>query len=206
MEGIASQQVVEKLLELLHLCPKMNSVRERVALLELLAREASRLMDADRASIFLLDRDKHELWSTVALGSAEILRFNAAAGIAGAVVKTGQMINVPNAQSDPRFYAAIDAQTGYHTRNLLAAPLLNLEGQILGVFVIQTPFEPDELVSGLPVERDHAVERALRQRLAAGERGKQRMPRGGKAIVLAAYGRIRVHGIHTMTTQIWPGP
>ena len=166
MEGIASQQVVEKLLELLHLCPKMNSVRERVALLELLAREATRLMDAERASIFLLDRDKHELWSTVALGSAEILRFNATLGIAGAVVKTGQMINVPDAQSDPHFYAAIDAHTGYHTRNVLAAPLLNLEGEILGVFEMLNKMEglftraDEELLSAFAAQAAIAVETA----------------------------------------------
>src|SRR3989449_6292052 len=144
----------------------MNSVRERVALLELLAREATRLMDAERASIFLLDRDKHELWSTVALGSAEILRFNATLGIAGAVVKTGQMINVPDAQSDPHFYAAIDAHTGYHTRNVLAAPLLNLEGEILGVFEMLNKIEglftraDEELLSAFAAQAAIAVETA----------------------------------------------
>ncbi len=121
-----ADQLTDKLLAILNICRQMNSVRERRALLDLLAREAARLMEADRASIFLLDRDKGELWSTVALGSAEPLRFDARLGIAGAVVATGQMINVTDAQNDSRFYRGIDVQTGYHTRSLLAAPLVNL--------------------------------------------------------------------------------
>ena len=92
--------LANKLLEILRLCPKMNSVRERIALLHLLAAEASRLMEAERASIFLLDRERNELWPTVALGSADILRFDARVGIAGAVVMSGQLINALDAQSD----------------------------------------------------------------------------------------------------------
>ncbi len=159
-------QLTDKLLEILHLCPRMNSVRDRVALLELLAREATRLMDAERASIFLLDRDRQELWSTVALGSAEVLRFDAGLGIAGAVVGSGEFINVADARSDPRFYPGIDAETGYRTRNILAAPLLNLEGQLLGVFEVlnkvQGPFAraDEELLSAFAAQAAIAVETA----------------------------------------------
>jgi Nif-specific regulatory protein len=159
-------RIADKLLEILRLCPKMNSVRERVALLGLLAREASRLMEAERASIFLLDREQRELWSTVALGRAEVLRFDARLGIAGAAATSGQLINVPDAKSDPRFHPGIDAQTGYHTRNLLAAPLLNLEGQSLGAFEVLNKMEgtftqaDEELSSAFAAQAAIAVETA----------------------------------------------
>ena len=91
-------------------------------LLDLIAREATNLLDCDRASIFLLDRERNELWSKVALGSDEILRFDARRGIAGTATQTGQTINVNDAYSDPRFYTAIDGQTGYRTRTMLAVP------------------------------------------------------------------------------------
>jgi len=158
--------LANKLLEILRLCPKMNSVRERIALLHLLAAEASRLMEAERASIFLLDRERNELWPTVALGSADILRFDARLGIAGAVVMSGQLINALDAQSDPRFYPGMDAHTGYHTRNLLAAPLLNLEGEILGVFEVLNKTEgsftraDEELLSAFAAQAAIAVETA----------------------------------------------
>jgi Nif-specific regulatory protein len=125
-----------RLQALLKICRQMSSERDLAALLDLIAREATRLVEADRASIFLLDREKRELWSKVALGSDQILRFDARLGIAGTVALTGQMINVTDAQADSRFYPQIDSRTGYHTRNLLAVPLRNHAGESIGVFEV----------------------------------------------------------------------
>ena len=55
--------------ELLKICQKMSSERELGALLDLIATEATNLLGADRASLFLLDRERGELWSKIALGS-----------------------------------------------------------------------------------------------------------------------------------------
>ena len=124
----------EKLREILAICQKMNSERDLGALLDLIAREATNLLECDRASIFLLDRERNELLSKVALGSDEILRFDARMGIAGSTVMTGRSINVRDAYGDPRFYAAIDGQTGYRTRNVLAVAMRNQRGEIIGAF------------------------------------------------------------------------
>jgi len=124
----------ERLSEILAICQKMNSERDLGSLLDLIAREATNLLDCDRASIFLLDRERNELWSKVALGSDEILRFDARMGIAGTAVLTGEAINVRDAYSDPRFYTAIDGQTGYRTRNVLAVAVRNQRGEIIGAF------------------------------------------------------------------------
>lgn len=121
--------------ELLKICQRMSSERDLGALLDLIANEATKLMGADRSSLFLLDRERGELWSKVALGSKEI-RFDARLGIAGAVALTGQTINVEDAQHDPRFYREIDLRTGYNTHNLLAVPLRNHEGEIIGSFEV----------------------------------------------------------------------
>jgi len=128
--------LTEKLAAILDICQKMNSERDLGALLDLIAREATSLLDCDRASIFLLDRERNELWSKVALGSEEILRFDARRGIAGTATQTGNTINVKDAYSDPRFYNAIDGQTGYHTRNVLAVAVRNQRGEIIGAFEV----------------------------------------------------------------------
>src|ERR1700722_10417867 len=120
--------------DILAICQRINSERDLGALLDLIAREATKLLDCDRASIFLFDRERNELWSKVALGSNEILRFDAGSGIAGAAVSSGLPINVLDAYSDPRFYTEIDSRTGYRTRTLLAVPLRNQFGEILGAF------------------------------------------------------------------------
>jgi Nif-specific regulatory protein len=129
-----SPEFNEKLAAILAISQKMNSERDLGSLLDLIAREATNVLLCDRASIFLLDRDRNELWSKVALGSDEILRFDARSGIAGQAATTGETINVKDAYSHPLFYNAIDDQTGYRTRNVLAVAVRNQKGQIIGAF------------------------------------------------------------------------
>jgi Nif-specific regulatory protein len=124
----------ERLAAILAISQKMNSQRELSSLLDLIAREAISLLDCDRASIFLLDRETNELLSKVAIGSDETLRFDAHRGIAGHAALTGDTINVNDAYSDPRFYQEIDGRTGYRTRNLLAVAVRNQQGKIIGTF------------------------------------------------------------------------
>ncbi len=155
----------EKLHSILNICLEMNSARDLSALLDLIAREAARLMEADRASIFLLDRDKGELWSKVALGSEEILRFDARLGIAGAAALTGQVINVQDAYQDPRFHKAMDIHTGYRTQSVLAMPLQNLEGETIGTFELLNkkggPFteEDEKVVKSFAAQAAISIER-----------------------------------------------
>ncbi len=124
----------ERLSAILAICQKMNSERDLGALLDLLAREATNLLWCDRASIFLLDREKNELWSKVALGSNQILRFHASLGIVGHCVHTGEVVNVQDAYHDSRFFPGIDQESGYRTRNLLAVAVRNERGEVIGAF------------------------------------------------------------------------
>lgn len=136
MASFPQPDINEKLAEILAISQKMNSERELGPLLDVIVRESVNLLDCDRASIFLLDRERNELWSKVALGSEEILRFDARMGIAGTAALTGNTVNVRDAYSDPRFYTAIDGQTGYRTRNVLAVPMRNQSGEIIGAFEV----------------------------------------------------------------------
>ncbi|MEO8594435.1 MAG: sigma 54-interacting transcriptional regulator [Candidatus Solibacter sp.] len=134
MSAPPQPELNERLAAILAISQRMNSQRDLSALLDLIAREATSLLDCDRASIFLLDRERNELWSKVALGSDEILRFDASHGIAGNTALTGDTINVREAYSDPRFYNAIDDQTGYRTRTVLSVAVRNQHGEIIGAF------------------------------------------------------------------------
>ncbi len=156
----------EKLPAILKICQKMNSERDLAALLDLIARESTRLIGAERASIFLVSPDKTELWSKVALGSPEMLRFDARLGIAGAVALGGRTIHVTDAYNDSRFHAGVDAHTGYRTRNLLAAPLRNYNGDTIGAFEVLNrkggPFtgEDEEILKSLAAHAAIAIETA----------------------------------------------
>ncbi|MGH7807457.1 MAG: sigma 54-interacting transcriptional regulator [Thermodesulfobacteriota bacterium] len=159
------KQLEDKLLAILKISQRINSERDLAALLNLIAQEATRLMEADRATIFLLDREKLELWSIVTLDS-EPIRFDARLGLAGAAALTGQTISVEDAYEDPRFYKEIDEYTGYHTQSLLVMPLSKNEGEIIGTFQILNKKsgtfnkEDEEILKALAEQVVNAIETA----------------------------------------------
>ncbi len=122
----------DQLRAVLNDCKRMTSVGDVISLLELITMETKALLDADRVSIFLLDREKCELWSVISQ-EKRIMRLDARLGIAGSVAMTGQTINVADAYEHPLFYKEVDLKTGYRTQTLLAVPLKNLQGEIIGV-------------------------------------------------------------------------
>lgn len=87
-------------------------------------------LNADRASLYLVDRELDELYIQV----GEIaLRLPMSQGIAGACASTGCTISVPDAYQDPRFNSENDRKTGYTTRSVLCVPIKAVDGDVLGV-------------------------------------------------------------------------
>lgn len=93
------------------------------------------LLEADRCSIFLHDKDQKELWTIIADGVKEI-RVPEDKGIVGQVYLKRAVLNIPDAYNDPRFDKDVDKATGYHTKSILAFPLVNTEDVVLGVFQV----------------------------------------------------------------------
>lgn len=110
----------------------LGAERDLNRLLTLIVSAATDLVDAERTSLFVVDRDRSELWSRVAEGSAEI-RLPLGRGIAGAVATSGQTTNIPSAYDDPRFDPANDRRSGFTTRSILCTPMLDHEGAVVGV-------------------------------------------------------------------------
>lgn len=106
-------------------------------LLTIIAQEIKQALNADRCTVFLLDEEKHELWSKVALGlEMQEIRFASNLGLAGHVATTGETVNIKDAYTDRRFNKEIDMQTGYKTKTILCMPIRNLSHQIVGVFQV----------------------------------------------------------------------
>ncbi len=111
------------------------SVTDLDALLTQIAEATTTLLEADRATIFIVDADKGELWSRVALGTGEI-RLPLGRGIAGTVAQSGVTINLEDAYTDPRFNAEPDKRSGYRTSSLLTFPMTGQGGKVIGVFQV----------------------------------------------------------------------
>ena len=119
------------LLETVHRLLAAPSIDQR---LRILGEATARLVDAERATIFLIDEARGELWSKLALGQEELeIRVPLGTGIAGTVAQTGEHINLADPYADPRFNPDVDRRTGFITRNLLTVPMLDAAGRRLGV-------------------------------------------------------------------------
>jgi Nif-specific regulatory protein len=115
----------------------LSTVKETQPLLELIAREAVRILDCDRASIFVWDREHQEVVACPALGvEGNSLRLPDRTGIVGEVIHSGKLLRVDDAYHDSRFSRKVDMASGYKTRNLLCAPLFDGEHKLLGAFEV----------------------------------------------------------------------
>jgi len=106
-------------------------------LLGTFATRVARALGADRATLWLIDAASGDLRSRVAtLPELPELRVPAGAGLVGHVAATGELINVRDASSDPRWGGEqLAQQIGYHTTSILTAPIVR-RGQIRGVLQV----------------------------------------------------------------------
>jgi Nif-specific regulatory protein len=94
------------------------------ALLGTACERLAEALRADRATIWLVDAERGDLVTRVAvLPELPSLRQPLARGIAGFVARTGEVVRVDDAHRDPRFDPTADRSTGYTTRSMLVAPI-----------------------------------------------------------------------------------
>ncbi|MGE0709005.1 MAG: sigma 54-interacting transcriptional regulator [Planctomycetota bacterium] len=96
--------------------------------------EVTRLVAADRGTLYLVDHARSELVSRVAhLPELAEIRLRLGEGVAGWVAQSGEAVNVPHGTQDPRFARRIDELTGYRTESMLALPVRDAGGTTIGV-------------------------------------------------------------------------
>ncbi|RED46214.1 GAF domain-containing protein [Aestuariispira insulae] len=123
-----------KEMEFLNVVSDITSEIDLSNVLQKVMVEATRMLDADRGTLFLNDAKTAELFSKVAMGdSIGEIRLPNHLGIAGKVFTTRKTVNIPYAYADLQFNPAFDKQTGYFTRSILCVPVVNKEGDCIGV-------------------------------------------------------------------------
>lgn len=128
-------QRANKLRNTLAVAATFAGAPDTATLLEAIARAATKLLDCDRASIFIWDRERHEVVACPALGvEGGSLRIPDNVGIVGQVIHNGEAVRVEDAYADSRFGKTVDKATGYRTKTLLAVPLLDADGKRIGAF------------------------------------------------------------------------
>jgi len=129
-----SEQDNEDLRHLLEVNTAITSDLQLGSLLDKIVSVTSKIIRADRSSLFLKDPEKPELTSLVAEGVGDRpLKVDVGRGLAGYAFATGQTVNIPDAYSDERFNRSVDEATGYHTKSVLTVPITARDGRRLGV-------------------------------------------------------------------------
>ncbi|WP_437598743.1 GAF domain-containing protein [Sorangium sp. So ce590] len=115
----------------------LGSTLDLDQLLALILNKITELLDADRATLYLLDEQRQRLFSRIVIGEeARAIELPVGAGIAGHVAKIGRTVRVKDAYRDRRFQREWDEVTGYRTRSILAAPMKNHVGRTIGVIQV----------------------------------------------------------------------
>jgi transcriptional regulator with GAF, ATPase, and Fis domain len=153
-------------------------------LIPLVMSKVREVLDAEGASVLLLDETRNELYFPYVVSERQEvanrlagLRLPAERGIAGAALQSGRPIRVDDVRADPRFYPGIDRATGSSTRSIVAAPLIARQGTIGVLQVVNRhggPFDDADLefLEALAGAVAVALENAqLYARLKASEEG-----------------------------------
>lgn len=122
---------------LLSLFKDITQFGNKEKFIESMLEEITRILNAQRATIFLINPDSNELEAVAALGiEKELLKFDYRKGIAGSVFTTGVALNIDCKTDKVRFSEEIDKVTGFQTRSIICAPIHNREDKIIGVIEI----------------------------------------------------------------------
>jgi sigma-B regulation protein RsbU (phosphoserine phosphatase) len=123
----------QQLSQVLEVSRMLAVTTELEPLLRRIANACVAMLGCERSSIFLYDPQTQQLWSKIALNVDEVIRIPTTVGIAGHVFTTNAVYNCPKCYDDSKFNREVDRQFGYVTRNLLAAPMVDVDRNPIGV-------------------------------------------------------------------------
>ncbi len=125
----------------------INSARGLDDTFGAIAGAAASVMRAEAASVIVLDtaRDKQVFRAAVGDRSDQLIgvTFDRSAGISGKVLTSGEAEIVNDVTKEKAHYAEIDELVAFHTRSVIAAPLVN-KGRALGVVEVLNPVQADQ--------------------------------------------------------------
>ncbi|MFC4600070.1 HD domain-containing phosphohydrolase [Cohnella hongkongensis] len=112
---------------------KIANERQLNAVLVHMANMGRELILSDRCTVWLIDEEKNQLYTTVAHGVDEI-RIPYGTGLVGTSIISGEPIIIEDAYQDPRHNAENDRKTGYRTKSIITVPFRNNDGNMIGAY------------------------------------------------------------------------
>ncbi|MDF1612829.1 ATP-binding protein [Stygiobacter electus] len=177
-EKQTNKLTTDELEMLLRAAELVNSTIKVDEVLQNIVTVAIQITNADRGTLYIVDKEKNELWSLI-LQANELkeIRLKIGEGLAGYSAKKGEVLNIRDVQNDPRFNNEYDRVSGYVTKSMICFPIKNNQAQVIGVLQLinsKNGFftERDEtFLAALSVHAALALQNAeLVEKLLQGER------------------------------------
>ena len=130
MAPLSEAKQLETLLELqreLALEANIEKVLQRITL------AATSMLDAERATLYVVDQTRNELWSRAVTEGGEIRLPLDGRSLAAEVARTGTLLRIDDPYADPRFDPSVDSRTGFRSRSILVVPIDSRDRRRLGV-------------------------------------------------------------------------
>ncbi len=182
------KEEIHRLQTLIETVRLLNSTLDLKSLLEIILEVVRAEIDVERISVFVVDRSQNTLRPLVAQEMPnEEISPPVGIGVAGTVAATGEILDIPDAYADSRFAREFDRKSGFYTNDLLALPVCNREGEVVGVLELLNRLRPitpsdREFLMGISVYIGLALENALlHAQLSANEQHEsaRRRPESG---------------------------
>ncbi|MFA6598380.1 MAG: GAF domain-containing protein [Ignavibacteriaceae bacterium] len=166
VDSVVSQN--KRLSVLFEISKSINSIKDFDEMLHHIVEVAASALDAERATLFIVDKQKKELWSKSGIGiHQKEIRIPLNTGIAGEVALSNTYQIIDDPYTHPKFNRNVDIDTGYKTRNILCVPMANIQGEVIGVFQILNKLEgvfttdDAQFLTAMAVSTGIAIENSL---------------------------------------------
>jgi phosphoserine phosphatase RsbU/P len=167
-ELAASRQQQDALLRLLDLTCELAGHHSLDQILRTVTNGACEALGCERASLYLYDADRQEIYTRIATElEIEEIRTSIDRGVTGWVARNREVANIPDPASDPRWNSTFDKRTGFHTRNILAAPIISPhEDRLIGVLQLLNKLDgpfgsfDEQMIRAFAAHAATALERA----------------------------------------------
>ena len=128
----------------------LETMLEKV--LEAITLKIGQILQAEHTTIFLVDRDKGQLWSKVPqndINKPLEIRTPINVGIPGHVASTGEYLNIAETTTHPLFSPELEKQLGYKIRNILCMPVVSSKNEVVAVVQLankagEIPFDSED--------------------------------------------------------------
>ncbi len=136
---------IDKLKEIFEIVKNLSSSLDIDTSLKRIGEAAEKLTDSEASSIMLVDETKQHLYFRTAFGEKgefiKKIKIKIGEGIAGNVAVTKTSLIVNDVSKDKRFTGTVDSQSGFHTKSILAVPIVmqtkdSSESELMGVIEV----------------------------------------------------------------------